>query len=125
MFIAFVSINNVYDVNIYGYVKIYLYRVKEDGRWGITYELLYSRLYDKKNKRKGVEVQFGNNGYIAWEDDSEDDIVDELVNKKVDIVINTTEGRQSIEDSSSIRKTALQNKIFCTTHHVSKKQLFF
>ena len=42
-------------------------------------------------------------------------IVDELVNKKVDIVINTTEGRQSIEDSASIRKTALQNKIFCTT----------
>ena len=40
---------------------------------------------------------------------------DELVNKKVDIVINTTEGRQSIEDSASIRKTALQNKIFCTT----------
>ena len=31
------------------------------------------------------------------------------------IVINTTEGRQSIEDSASIRKTALQNKIFCTT----------
>ena len=28
-------------------------------------------------------------------------IVDELVNKKVDIVINTTEGRQSIEDSAS------------------------
>ena len=42
-------------------------------------------------------------------------IVDELVNKKVDIVINTTEGRQSIEDSASIRKTALQNMIFCTT----------
>ena len=42
-------------------------------------------------------------------------IVDELVNKKIDIVINTTEGRQSIEDSASIRKTALQNKIFCTT----------
>ena len=42
-------------------------------------------------------------------------IIDELLNKKVDIVINTTEGRQSIEDSASIRKTALQNKIFCTT----------
>ena len=42
-------------------------------------------------------------------------IVDELVNQKVDLVINTTEGRQSITDSASIRKTALQNKIFCTT----------
>ena len=42
-------------------------------------------------------------------------IVDELVNQKVDLVINTTEGHQSITDSASIRKTALQNKIFCTT----------
>ena len=42
-------------------------------------------------------------------------IVDELLNQKVDLVINTTEGRQSITDSASIRKTALQNKIFCTT----------
>ena len=42
-------------------------------------------------------------------------IVDELVNQKVDLVINTTEGHQSITDSASIRKTALQNEIFCTT----------
>ncbi len=42
-------------------------------------------------------------------------IRDELLNKKIDLVINTTEGRQSIQDSSSIRQTALANKIFCTT----------
>ncbi len=41
--------------------------------------------------------------------------VDSLLNKEIDLVINTTEGKQSIEDSASIRKTALQNKIFCTT----------
>ena len=42
-------------------------------------------------------------------------IVDELVNNKVNLLINTTEGRQSIEDSASIRRTALQNKLFCVT----------
>ena len=41
--------------------------------------------------------------------------VDCLLNNEIDLVINTTEGKQSIEDSASIRKTALQNKIFCTT----------
>jgi len=42
-------------------------------------------------------------------------IVDELVNNKINLLINTTEGRQSIEDSASIRRTALQNKLFCAT----------
>jgi carbamoyl-phosphate synthase large subunit len=42
-------------------------------------------------------------------------IVDQMVNGEINLVINTTEGKQSIEDSASIRQTALQNKIFCTT----------
>ena len=42
-------------------------------------------------------------------------IVDELLNNRVNFLINTTEGRQSIEDSASIRRTALQNKLFCVT----------
>ena len=42
-------------------------------------------------------------------------IVDEMVNGNINLVINTTEGKQSINDSASIRQTALQNKIFCTT----------
>ena len=41
--------------------------------------------------------------------------VDSLLNNEIDIVINTTEGAQSIEDSAAIRQTALRNKIFCTT----------
>ena len=41
--------------------------------------------------------------------------VDNLLNKEIDLVINTTEGTQSIKDSAAIRRTALQNKIFCTT----------
>ena len=42
-------------------------------------------------------------------------IVDELLNNSISLLINTTEGRQSIEDSGSIRRTALQNKLFCVT----------
>tara|TARA_X000001036_G_scaffold317190_1_gene295622 strand:+ start:12521 stop:15733 length:3213 start_codon:yes stop_codon:yes gene_type:complete len=42
-------------------------------------------------------------------------IVDNLLNNEIDLVINTTEGTQSIKDSASIRQSALRNKIFCTT----------
>ena len=42
-------------------------------------------------------------------------IVDSLLNNQIDLVINTTEGSQSIKDSASIRQSALRNKIFCTT----------
>ena len=42
-------------------------------------------------------------------------IVDSLLNNEIDLVINTTEGSQSIRDSASIRQSALRNKIFCTT----------
>ena len=42
-------------------------------------------------------------------------VVDSLLNNDIDLVINTTEGAQSIEDSASIRQSALRNKIFCTT----------
>ena len=42
-------------------------------------------------------------------------VVDKLLNNEIDLVINTTEGEQSIQDSASIRQSALRNKIFCTT----------
>jgi carbamoyl-phosphate synthase large subunit len=42
-------------------------------------------------------------------------IVDLLKNDSIHLIINTTEGRQSVADSASIRRTALANKIFCTT----------
>jgi carbamoyl-phosphate synthase large subunit len=41
--------------------------------------------------------------------------VDSLLNNEIDLVINTTEGKQSIENSSSIRQSALRSKTFCTT----------
>ncbi len=42
-------------------------------------------------------------------------IVDSILNNNIDLIINTTEGSQSIRDSASIRQSALRNKIFCTT----------
>ena len=42
-------------------------------------------------------------------------IIDLMKNSEITLVINTTEGRESIKDSASIRRTALEEKICCTT----------
>ena len=42
-------------------------------------------------------------------------VVDLIKNNEISFLINTTEGKESIQDSSSIRRTALDNKIPCTT----------
>jgi len=41
--------------------------------------------------------------------------VDLLKNDEIALIVNTTEGRRSIADSSAIRRTALAKKVFCTT----------
>ena len=42
-------------------------------------------------------------------------VVDAMKNAEVNLIVNTTEGRQSIMDSASIRRTALEERIYCTT----------
>ena len=42
-------------------------------------------------------------------------IVDMLKNDEIDLIVNTTEDKQAISDSYSIRRTALQHKVFYTT----------
>ena len=42
-------------------------------------------------------------------------IVDMLKNEEIQVVFNTTEGKQAIADSSTIRRTALRHGVFCTT----------
>ncbi|MBK1734265.1 carbamoyl phosphate synthase large subunit [Halorhodospira abdelmalekii] len=42
-------------------------------------------------------------------------IVDAIKNDEVDLIVNTTEGRQAIADSYSIRREALQRKVCYTT----------
>ena len=41
-------------------------------------------------------------------------VVDMMKNGDVQLIVNTTEGRQSILDSAAIRRTALEEKIYCT-----------
>jgi carbamoyl-phosphate synthase large subunit len=43
------------------------------------------------------------------------DIVDRIKNREIDLIVNTTEGRQAIADSSSIRRAALAKKVCYTT----------
>jgi len=42
-------------------------------------------------------------------------VVDALKNGEIDLIINTTEGKQAQEDSFSIRRNALQSKVFYVT----------
>ncbi len=42
-------------------------------------------------------------------------VVDMIKNGDIDLIVNTTEGRQAIADSASIRRTALQHKVTYTT----------
>ncbi len=42
-------------------------------------------------------------------------VADMLKNERIDLIINTTEGHQSIADSAVIRRLALQNKVCYTT----------
>ncbi len=42
-------------------------------------------------------------------------VVDMLKNEQIDMIINTTEDKKAIADSYSIRRTALQHKVFYTT----------
>lgn len=42
-------------------------------------------------------------------------IVDAIKNGKVQLIINTTEGRKAIADSAQIRQSALQHKVTYTT----------
>ncbi len=42
-------------------------------------------------------------------------IVDMIKNQKIDLIINTTEGRQAIKDSSTIRSSAEANNVYYTT----------
>jgi len=42
-------------------------------------------------------------------------IVDMIKSDKIDLIINTTEGRQAILDSAAIRSSAEQHRVYYTT----------
>jgi carbamoyl-phosphate synthase large subunit len=51
-------------------------------------------------------------------------IVDMLKNGEIDLIVNTTEGRQAIADSATIRSTALRHGVYCTTTIASAKAVY-
>jgi carbamoyl-phosphate synthase large subunit len=51
-------------------------------------------------------------------------IVDMLKNGEIDLIVNTTEGRQAIADSATIRSTALRNRVYCTTTIASARAVY-
>jgi len=76
----------------------------------LGFELVATRGTQKVLSDAGLLVKL-----INKVDEGRPHIVDSLKNKEIDLIINTTEGRQAIADSASIRRTALQNKVFYTT----------
>ena len=42
-------------------------------------------------------------------------IVDMIKNDEVQLIVNTTEGKQAIKDSTSIRRSAENRSVYCTT----------
>jgi len=52
---------------------------------------------------------------ISKVDEGRPDVSDMMKNEQIDLIINTTEGRQSIADSAVIRRLALQKKVCYTT----------
>ena len=74
------------------------------------FELLATRGTHKVITEAGIEAE-----RVNKVKEGRPHIVDLLKNDTINLIVNTTEGRQSVADSASIRRTALANKIFCTT----------
>jgi carbamoyl-phosphate synthase large subunit len=64
---------------------------------------------------KGTCIELINNNipseFMLKMTEGRPNIVDSIINGQVDMIINTTVGKQSIKDSFSIRRAALENQI--------------
>ena len=78
-------------------------------------EKLGFEIYATKGTAKALQKTDINVKIINKVLDGRPHIVDAILNKEIDMIINTTEGRQSIKDSFSIRRSALEHSIFLTT----------
>ena len=76
----------------------------------LGFELVATRGTARILSEAGIEVELVNKVT-----EGRPDIVDLLKNAKIDLIVNTTEGRQAIADSAVIRRLALQNKVCYTT----------
>jgi carbamoyl-phosphate synthase large subunit len=76
----------------------------------LGYELLATRGTQKALNAAGVECAHVNK--VA---EGQPHIVDMIKNDEIDVIVNTTEGRQSVADSREIRRAALQHQVNYTT----------
>ncbi|HEX7037835.1 MAG TPA: carbamoyl-phosphate synthase large subunit [Pseudomonadales bacterium] len=76
----------------------------------LGFRLVATRGTAKVLKDAGIECQVINK--VAQ---GRPHVVDMLKNEQIDLIVNTTEGHQSIRDSAAIRRLALQNKVCYTT----------
>ncbi|ARN73268.1 carbamoyl-phosphate synthase large subunit [Oceanicoccus sagamiensis] len=76
----------------------------------LGFELLATRGTFKIIEAAGIPVDLMNKV-----EEGRPHIIDALKNDDINLIVNTTEGRKSVADSSSIRRTALAKKVFCTT----------
>jgi carbamoyl-phosphate synthase large subunit len=64
---------------------------------------------------KGTCIAFINNNipsqFVLRLSEGRPNIVDSIINKEIDLIVNTTVGKQSIRDSFSIRRTALDRQV--------------
>ena len=76
----------------------------------LGFELVATRGTQLALEAAGIECES-----IAKVNEGRPDVSDMLKNEQIDLIINTTEGRQSIADSAVIRRLALQKKVCYTT----------
>jgi carbamoyl-phosphate synthase large subunit len=76
----------------------------------LGFELVATRGTARVLAEAGVPVEV-----VSKVTEGRPDIADLLKNAKIDLIVNTTEGRQAIADSAVIRRLALQNKVCYTT----------
>jgi carbamoyl-phosphate synthase large subunit len=74
------------------------------------FEIVATRGTAKKLKRAGIPCQI-----INKVREGRPHIVDMIKNNEIDFIINTTEGKQAVSDSYSIRRNAVQHKICYNT----------
>ncbi|VAW63692.1 Carbamoyl-phosphate synthase large chain [hydrothermal vent metagenome] len=76
----------------------------------LNFEVVSTRGTAAKLREKGVECSQVNKVY-----EGRPHIVDMIKNDEINLIINTTEGKQAIADSFAIRAAALQHKVSYTT----------
>ncbi len=77
---------------------------------GRGYQLIATRGTGDYLRTRGLECELINK--VA---EGRPHIVDLIKNKEIHFIVNTTEGRQAISDSFSIRREALQRKVSYST----------